>query len=157
MSTGVVPNQRPRLLVLNGPNLNLLGTREPELYGRQTLRHIEQSIDTDARQLGWEVEFLQSNHEGVLVDALHASSGTVQGVILNPGGLTHTSIAIRDAIVATDLAVVEVHITNVHAREHFRSHSYISPVAAAVIVGAGAQGYLLALQFLDQRRKELFS
>lgn len=141
---------RPRLLVLNGPNLNLLGTREPHLYGTDTLADVHVVVNERARALGYEVDFLQSNHEGALIDRLHQGRDENVGVILNPGGLTHTSVALRDAIQAAELPAVEVHITNVHRREEFRKHSYISGVAQAVIAGAGIAGYAFAVDILHQ-------
>lgn len=142
---------RPRVLVLNGPNLNLLGTREPEIYGSQTLADIQALVQQRAEALGLEVDFLQSNHEGELIDALHAARGTHLGCVLNAAGLTHTSVSLHDAVKAAELPTVEVHLSNPHAREPFRHVSYISPVAEAVIAGAGAHGYLYALDLLAAR------
>lgn len=133
------------ILILNGPNLNLLGTREPEVYGRESLADVEALCRAEAAKHGLDVEFAQSNHEGVLIDALHAARGVHAGVVFNPGAFTHTSIALADAVSGIQLPVVEVHISNVHARESFRHHSYLSPVAAAVIVGAGTNGYRLGI------------
>lgn len=141
-------NTPARILVLNGPNLNLLGTREPEIYGHETLKDVEELCRAAAAQAGYEVEFLQSNHEGVLIDAIHAARGQVAGIVVNPGAFTHTSIALADAISGVQLPVIEVHISNVHRREAFRHHSYISPVAASIIVGAGVNGYVLGVQQL---------
>ena len=142
-----------RVLVLNGPNLNLLGTREPALYGSTGLADLQRLCEEAAAELGAEVELRQTNHEGELVDWLQQAgaaqeSGELLGVVLNAGAYSHTSIAIRDAIVGSGLTVVEVHISNVHAREDFRRHSYISAVAAGVIVGFGVAGYPLALRAL---------
>ncbi|MET1034598.1 MAG: type II 3-dehydroquinate dehydratase [Arthrobacter sp.] len=137
-----------KILVLNGPNLNLLGTREPAIYGNQTLADVEELCREAAAGAGFGLGFLQSNHEGVLIDALHAARGEAAGIVLNPGAFTHTSVAIADAISGIGLPVVEVHISNVHRREPFRHHSYVSPVAAAVIVGAGTNGYRLAIHHL---------
>lgn len=142
------PDARRRLLVLNGPNLNLLGTREPHLYGSETLDDVEALVAARAEDLGFGIDFFQSNHEGALIDRLHQGRGRNPGVILNPAGFTHTSVALRDAIAAVQVPTVEVHITNIHAREAFRSHSYISPVALAVIAGAGVHGYSLAVDVL---------
>lgn len=139
---------RHRLLVLNGPNLSLLGTREPTLYGSETLADLEALTAARAEEHGFSIDFFQSNHEGALIDRLHEGRSHHTGVILNPAGLTHTSIALRDAVSAVALPTVEVHITNVHAREAFRGHSYISPVALAVIAGAGTHGYSLAVDVL---------
>lgn len=145
-----------RVLVLNGPNLNLLGTREPALYGTSGLADIEGLCRRAADDLGLEVELRQSNHEGVLVDWLQNAgqaeqAGELLGAVLNPGAYGHTSIALADAIRGTGLTVIEVHITNVHAREIFRHHSYISAVAAGVIVGLGVAGYPLAIRALYDR------
>mgnify|MGYP000202076241 CR=1 FL=1 len=135
------------IYVLNGPNLNLLGTREPEVYGHETLDDIAAMLDDRAQQLGLSIDLRQSNHEGHLVDWLHeARAEGAKAVILNAGALTHTSIALYDAIKAIALPVIEVHISNPHAREPFRHHSYVSPVARGVICGLGTQGYLLALE-----------
>ncbi|MFL4479618.1 type II 3-dehydroquinate dehydratase [Paeniglutamicibacter sp. ORCA_105] len=141
-------NNTPRILVLNGPNLNLLGTREPEIYGHETLSDVEELCRAAAGKSGYEIEFLQSNHEGVLIDAIHAARGAVAGIVFNPGAFTHTSVALADAISGVQLPVIEVHISNVHRREAFRHHSYISPVAASIIVGAGVNGYVLGVQQL---------
>lgn len=136
------------LLILNGPNLNLLGTRQPEVYGSTTLADIEEMCRTYARAVNIDVAFDQSNHEGDLVDALHAAKGTHDGVILNAGAYTHTSIALMDAIKSVALPVVELHLSNIHARESFRHTSYISPVAIGLICGFGARGYTLAIDAL---------
>jgi 3-dehydroquinate dehydratase-2 len=137
------------LYILNGPNLNLLGTREPDVYGRATLADVEKLCRNEARTHGLEVEFRQSNHEGDLVDWLHeARAKQALGVVINPGAFTHTSIAILDAVIASELPVVEVHISNIHAREEFRRHSHISKVAKAVICGFGIDGYRLAISGL---------
>lgn len=141
-------NSVPTILILNGPNLNLLGTREPERYGRHTLADVEALVATEAVDLRAEVEFLQSNHEGVLIDAIHAAAGRVDGIVINAGAYTHTSIALRDALSAVAIPLVEVHVTNVHAREEFRHHSYLSDIARAVIAGAGIRGYVYALDLL---------
>lgn len=144
------PASRGTLLILNGPNLNLLGTREPEIYGSATLSDVERLTTEAAEAAGFDVTCLQSNHEGVLVDAIHAARGTAAGIIINAGAYTHTSVALRDAIAGVELPAVEVHISNVHQREEFRHHSYLSPVCRAIIIGAGIQGYELAVNYLDK-------
>lgn len=134
------------IYILNGPNLNLLGMREPEIYGADTLDDIAARLDDQAREAGAEIEFRQSNHEGHLVDWLHeAAAEGAKAVILNAGAYTHSSVALYDAIKAITVPVIEVHISNPHAREEFRHHSFISPVASGVIVGFGTHGYSLAL------------
>lgn len=136
-----------KVLVLHGPNLNLLGQREPEIYGSQTLEEIDAEIVQLAEQLGAHVTSFQSNHEGQLIDRLHlAMQDGTTGVLINPGGFTHTSVALRDAIAALAMPVIEVHLSNVHARESFRQHSFISPVATGVVCGLGKEGYMLALR-----------
>jgi len=137
-----------RILVLHGPNLNLLGRREPEIYGRTTLSEIDADLVATGKALQVEVECFQSNHEGVLVDRIQEAMGQQHGLIINPGAFTHTSVAIRDALAATGLPVVEVHLSNVFAREPFRHHSYVSGIALAVVSGLGAGGYVAALRGL---------
>ncbi|WP_322888979.1 MULTISPECIES: type II 3-dehydroquinate dehydratase [unclassified Yoonia] len=136
------------ILILNGPNLNLLGTRQPEVYGPVTLQDIEAMCAAKAQALGVTVEFVQSNHEGVLIDALHAARGVYDGIILNAGAYTHTSVALMDAVSSIMLPVVELHLSNIHAREAFRHRSYIAPVAVGQICGFGAAGYPLAMEAL---------
>jgi 3-dehydroquinate dehydratase-2 len=133
------------VVVLNGPNLNLLGEREPEVYGRETLADVEALCAKAVAEAGLTLDFRQSNHEGVLVDAIHEVRTSAAGIVINAGALTHTSIALRDALAAVSVPVIEVHISNVHAREEFRHHSYLSAVADGVIVGCGTQGYELAI------------
>lgn len=140
-----------RILLLNGPNLNLLGTREPGVYGRTTLPDIERATGELARSLGHELESFQSNAEADLVDRVQAAAGKADFLLINPGALTHTSVALRDAILAVGLPFIEIHISNVHAREEFRRHSYFSDVAIGVITGLGPLGYELALRAADER------
>jgi len=137
-----------KILVLNGPNLNLLGTREPTIYGHSTLADIEAACIAHGRTLGGEIAFAQTNHEGALIDHLHAARGAVAGILLNAGAYTHTSVALRDAISASELPVVELHLSNTHAREAFRHNSLIAPVCIGVIQGFGAAGYALAITAL---------
>jgi 3-dehydroquinate dehydratase-2 len=137
-----------RLLVLHGPNLNLLGSREPEVYGSITLAQIDERLLAEASRRGVDLRCVQSNHEGVLVDEIQGARGSTMGIIINPGAYGHTSIAIRDAIAAVNIPVVEVHISNVHAREQFRHHLVLSPVCRGVIAGLGWRGYLHALDSL---------
>ncbi len=144
------------ILILNGPNLNLLGTREPTIYGATTLADVEQLCREAARPHGHEIDFRQSNHEGVLIDAIHEAgrafkAGTLIGVAFNAGAYTHSSVALHDAIKGVDVPVIEVHISNVHARESFRHHSWLSPVAAGIIVGFGVDGYAMAVDALARR------
>ena len=138
------------LLILNGPNLNLLGTRQPDIYGTVTLADIEVLCRDTAAEFGMDIECLQSNHEGALVDAIHAARGTHNGIVLNAGAYSHTSVALHDAIVGTEMAVIEVHISNIHARESFRHHSFITPAAVGMISGVGVQGYSLAVRALAE-------
>lgn len=135
-----------RVTVLNGPNLNLLGKRQPEIYGRETLADVERDCAALAAELGVEVVFLQSNWEGQIIDWIHEARGTSAGIVINPGAFTHTSVAIFDALNAFEGVVIEVHISNVHKRESFRHHSYVSLRADGIIVGCGVQGYQLALR-----------
>lgn len=140
-----------RILILHGPNLHALGTREPEIYGRVTLADIDAQLVALGRELGCEVESLQSDHEGALIDALYRARGRVHGVVLNPGGLTHTSVALRDAVKGAALPTVEVHVSNPHSREPFRHQSHVSGAALAVVQGFGADSYSLALRGLVAR------
>lgn len=141
-----------RVLVLNGPNLNMLGIREPATYGAQTLADIEAMCLSEGRELGLEVECRQSNIEGELVTWIQQALGQFDALVLNPGAYSHTSIAIHDALRAVGLKVIEVHLSNIHAREAFRHHSYVSAVATGVICGLGATGYKLALRALAEKR-----
>lgn len=136
------------ILVLNGPNLNLLGQRQPEVYGSTTLAMIEDSCRTHGTAIGLTITFAQSNSESTLIDAIHAARDYQAGIVLNAGAYTHTSVALMDAIASVDLPLVEVHLSNIHAREEFRHHSYIAPVALGQICGFGPHGYILALDAL---------
>jgi 3-dehydroquinate dehydratase-2 len=138
----------PDILVLNGPNLNLLGRREPEIYGHDTLEDIARASGKRAKDLGLSLDFRQSNHEGELITWLQEARGRVRGIVINPAGLGHTSVALLDALVFTELPVIEVHLSNIFRREPFRHHSYVSTAAKGVICGLGAQGYLLAIDAL---------
>jgi len=137
-----------RILVLHGPNLNALGSREPRTYGHASLDEVNRRLESLAAELGVAVECQQSNHEGVLIDALYRARGTAHGILINPGGLTHTSVALRDATLAAGIPVVEVHLTNPSARESFRHHSFLSGAALGVIQGFGPDSYLLGLRAL---------
>jgi 3-dehydroquinate dehydratase II len=136
------------IYILNGPNLNLLGSRQPEVYGRDTLEDVAEACGALAEDLGLTVKFHQSNHEGALVDWIQEARGKASAIIINPGAYSHTSIAILDALIAFDGPVIEVHISNIHKREAFRHHSYVSARADGVIAGCGTEGYLLALRRL---------
>lgn len=137
-----------RLLLVNGPNLNLLGVREPEVYGTETLADVEDLVVRTAADAGYEVRAVQSNHEGVLIDAIHAARTDCAGIVINPGGLTHTSVVLRDALAGVALPVAEVHISDVMAREPFRHHSYVADVAVVHVVGHGVAGYAEATRAL---------
>jgi 3-dehydroquinate dehydratase-2 len=143
---------RPKVLVLHGPNLNLLGTREPAVYGRETLADINRRLRDQAEAAGAGLEAFQSNHEGALVDRVHQARDEGVGfIVINPGGFTHSSVALRDALTGVSIPFVEVHLSNIHAREPFRHHSYFSDKAAGTIVGLGAHGYELALAYALRR------
>lgn len=148
----------PHLLILNGPNLNLLGSREPEIYGHAGLADVEDSLGAWAAGEGVSFEMRQSNHEGDLIDWLHEARENADGVILNPGGLTHTSVALADAVAACGLPTIEVHVSNIHAREPFRARSHVARVALGSIAGLGVAGYVLAaralVEYLARRDKE---
>ncbi len=144
------------LLVLHGPNLNLLGQREPQVYGRTTLDEINAELVKMAADAGATLHSLQSNHEGVLIDRIHAAAGDgTEFILINPGGLTHTSVALRDALAGVALPFIEVHLSNIHRREAFRHHSYLSGIAVGVICGLGAAGYRMALQYALAQRQTL--
>lgn len=137
-----------RLLLVNGPNLNLLGTREPAIYGQDTLADVERLVRDAAAERGYDVRAVQSNHEGVLLDAIHAARADCAGIVINPGGLTHTSVVLRDALSGVALPVAEVHISDVTARESFRHHSYVADVAVVHVIGEGVAGYVRATGLL---------
>jgi 3-dehydroquinate dehydratase-2 len=144
-----------RIIVIHGPNLNLLGTREPDVYGSTSLGQIDGHLESLAKELDCEVEYFQSNHEGALIDRIQEARGTADGILINAAGLTHSSVSLRDALVASELPIVEVHLSNIFARESFRHHSYISGIALGVISGFGPQSYLLGLEALvDHLREE---
>lgn len=137
------------ILVMNGPNLNMLGTREPDQYGKETLSQIALNCEEKARDLGLEIDFQQSNSEGEMVTILQQAGDQYAGIIINPAAYTHTSVAIRDALLVAKLPIIEVHLSNIHKREEFRHHSYVSDIAEAVICGCGGLGYLLAIEALN--------
>lgn len=139
------------ILLLNGPNLNMLGTREPDKYGSLTLSEIVNTLETEAKALGVALDHLQSNAEHVLIDRIHQAKDNTDFILINPAAFTHTSVALRDALLAVDIPFIEVHLSNVHAREPFRHHSYLSDKAVGVICGLGADGYLYALQTAVKR------
>jgi len=149
MSNLQLPITNYSILVLHGPNLNLLGAREPHIYGSTTLEDIDKALKEEGAKLNIEVRTLQSNHEGVLIDALHDARSWAKGVIINPGGFTHTSVALRDAVSGIGIPVIECHLSNTDAREEFRRHSYLAPVCKGVIKGFGWRSYLLALQAMS--------
>ena len=142
------------ILVIHGPNLNLLGTREPEIYGSQTLSDINQKLQQSAQSRGIQLDTFQSNHEGAMVEEIHRARGKYNAIIINPAAFTHTSVAIRDALAGVDIPFVEVHLSNVHQREAFRHHSFFSDLAVGVICGLGAYGYESALDFWVQKFKK---
>lgn len=148
-------SKKIKVLVLNGPNLNLLGQREPEVYGKQTLTDIIQGLTTEALQANIELTHLQSNREYELIEKIHESFNNIDYIIINPAAFTHTSVALRDALLGVDIPFIEVHLSNVHARESFRHHSYLSDIAIGVICGLGAKGYSCALQsIIEQTNKK---
>jgi 3-dehydroquinate dehydratase-2 len=143
------------ILLINGPNLNLLGTREPHIYGSTTLSDVVSSCTSHATSLGASLKAFQSNHEGAIIDEIQAGRGRFDGIIINPGGFTHTSVVIRDALLAVDIPFIELHVSNVHAREPWRHHSYFSDKAVAVIVGMGTHGYKVAVEHVALNFKEI--
>lgn len=147
-------SNKTRVLVLHGPNLNMTGFREPDVYGKKPLEDIDADIKTAAERLGIDVRNLQSNSEGTLIDTIQEHRNWADGVVINPGGLTHYSIALRDALVSVRLPIVEVHLSNVHAREEFRRTSVIAPIALGQVVGFGGYGYVLALEAIEHMLKE---
>jgi 3-dehydroquinate dehydratase II len=155
LSAALESNNRLSILVIHGPNLNLLGQREPGIYGSVTLSDINESLKYEAKSLGVKISAMQSNHEGDLVNAIQSALGNCQGLLINAGAYTHTSVAIRDAIAAVDLPTVEVHLSNIYRREPFRHHSYIAPVAIGQISGFGAQSYVLGLHALIHYIRQL--
>lgn len=140
-----------RILILNGPNLNLLGSREPEVYGKETLADIQSLCEREGKTHGLDIDFRQSNHEGELVDWIHEAGRDFDGIIINAGAYSHTSVAILDALLALRIPVIEVHLSNIYRREEFRHHSFVSAAAKGVICGLGSQGYALALQAVAKR------
>jgi 3-dehydroquinate dehydratase-2 len=139
------------ILLINGPNLNLLGTREPHIYGSASLQDVVHDAEAQGQKLEIEVQNFQSNHEGAIIDRIHEARGVCQYIIINPGGLTHTSVALRDALAGVDIPFFEVHVTNVHAREEFRHRSLLSDKAVAVICGLGVYGYTAAIEFVSRK------
>lgn len=146
---------KPQVLILHGPNLNLTGFREPDLYGKIPLEEVDQMLQDEAANLGLDIRILQSNHEGVLIDTIQEHRKWANGIVINPGALTHYSIGLRDALVSVRIPVVEVHLSNVHSREEFRRHSVIAPITVGQIVGFGGYGYVLAMQALKNLVKEV--
>lgn len=144
-----------KVLVLHGPNLNFTGFREPDVYGKQSLTEIDESLSVAAKRLGAELRILQSNHEGVLIDTIQDNKTWAEGIIVNPGALTHYSIALRDALVSIRVPVVEVHLSNIHSREDFRRKSVIAPITVGQVVGFGGYGYVLALEALKNIKEEV--
>jgi len=144
-----------KILVLHGPNLNMLGLREPAVYGSMSLMQVNDRLAQDAMELNADLTFFQSNHEGALIDTIHAAFQVQQGILINPGGLTHTSVSLRDAIASVNIPTVEVHLSNIHKREEFRHHSFIAPIAIGQICGFGAESYSLGLRALVTHLKSI--
>ncbi|KAF7558754.1 hypothetical protein G7046_g5407 [Stylonectria norvegica] len=142
-----------RILLINGPNLNLLGTREPNIYGSTTLADVVTQAKAQAKELSVELDAFQSNHEGAIIDRIHAAKGTIDAIVINSAALTHTSVALRDALTGVDIPFVEIHISNVHSREAFRHHSFLSDKAEAVICGLGVYGYTAAIEYAAKHMK----
>jgi 3-dehydroquinate dehydratase-2 len=143
-----------KILVVNGPNLNMLGIREPDTYGKMTLKDIYTLMEKRAKEYNFEIEFFQSNHEGAIVDRIQESYKKVDYIIINPGAFTHYSIAIRDALLSVGIKTIEVHLSNIHSREEFRKKSVISDIALGQIIGFGYHGYLLAIEFIQRKEEE---
>ncbi|WLP92730.1 type II 3-dehydroquinate dehydratase [Gordonia sp. NB41Y] len=148
MSTDPTESTPLPILLLNGPNLNTLGLRQPEIYGSDTLADVVDLAERTASELGYGLRAAQTNHEGEMIDWIHEARGQVSGIVINPAGWTHTSVALADALVIPEVPIMEVHISNVHKREAFRHHSYVSPIAAGIIVGYGVRGYEYAIRRL---------
>lgn len=139
------------ILIINGPNLNLLGTREPDIYGHETLADVEKAADEQTKDLGLSLHTFQSNHEGAIIDRIQEARGNCDFIIINPGGLTHTSVALRDSLLGVQIPFMEVHVSNIHAREPWRNHSYLSDKAVGVICGLGVFGYTAAIDFVARK------
>lgn len=148
MSTDAAGSEPAPILLLNGPNLNTLGVRQPEVYGSATLADVVELAERTAGELGYGLRAAQTNHEGQMIDWLHEARGNISGIVINPGAWTHTSVALADALVIPEVPIIEVHISNVHQREAFRHHSYVSPLASGIVVGCGIRGYEFAVRRL---------
>ncbi|GAC50548.1 type II 3-dehydroquinate dehydratase [Gordonia aichiensis] len=148
MSTDAAGSEPAPILLLNGPNLNTLGVRQPEVYGSATLADVVELAERTAGELGYGLRAAQTNHEGQMIDWLHEARGNISGIVINPGAWTHTSVALADALVIPEVPIIEVHISNVHQREAFRHHSYVSPLASGIVIGCGIRGYEFAIRRL---------
>ncbi|MGV9480295.1 type II 3-dehydroquinate dehydratase [Gordonia aichiensis] len=148
MSTDAAGSEPAPILLLNGPNLNTLGVRQPEVYGSATLADVVELAERTAGELGYGLRAAQTNHEGQMIDWLHEARGNISGIVINPGAWTHTSVALADALVIPEVPIIEVHISNVHQREVFRHHSYVSPLASGIVIGCGIRGYEFAIRRL---------